>query len=79
MVAVASVNETLPSLSFLSSSGFLAIVPSTSARLTLYTSTEDLEGRIKKTAVNSTLSGNNITLNANNNINAAGVVVGFWQ
>ena len=34
MVAVASVNETLPSLSFLSSSGFLAIVPSTSARLT---------------------------------------------
>ncbi|VVM24830.1 hypothetical protein BSPWISOXPB_11100, partial [uncultured Gammaproteobacteria bacterium] len=39
----------------------------------LYTSTEDLEGRIKKTAVNSTLSGNNITLNANNNINAAGV------
>jgi hypothetical protein len=29
--------------------------------------------RIKKTAVNSTLSGNNITLNANNNINAAGV------
>jgi methionine--tRNA ligase beta chain len=29
---------------------------------------EDLEGRIKKTAVNSTLSGNNITLNANNNI-----------
>jgi hypothetical protein len=25
----------------------------------LYTSTEDLEGRIKKTAVNSTLSGNN--------------------
>jgi hypothetical protein len=30
MVAVASVNETLPSLSFLSSSGFLAIVPSTS-------------------------------------------------
>jgi hypothetical protein len=41
----------------------------------LYTSTEDLEGRIKKTAVNSTLSGNNITLNANNNINAAGVTV----
>jgi hypothetical protein len=34
MVAVANVNETLPSLSFLSSSGFLAIVPSTSARLT---------------------------------------------
>jgi hypothetical protein len=33
-VAVASVNETLPSLSFLSSGGFLAIVPSTSARLT---------------------------------------------
>jgi hypothetical protein len=33
-VAVASVNETLPSLSFLNSSGFLAIVPSTSARLT---------------------------------------------
>jgi hypothetical protein len=27
-------SETLPSLSFLSSSGFLAIVPSTSARLT---------------------------------------------
>ncbi|VVH50879.1 hypothetical protein BPUTSESOX_728, partial [uncultured Gammaproteobacteria bacterium] len=39
----------------------------------LYSSTEDLEGRIKKTAVNSTLSGNNITLNANNNIHAVGV------
>ncbi|VVM22970.1 hypothetical protein BSPWISOXPB_7399 [uncultured Gammaproteobacteria bacterium] len=36
MVAVANVNETLPSLSFLSSSGFLAIVPSTSARLTYF-------------------------------------------
>jgi hypothetical protein len=33
IVAVARVNETLPSLSFLSMSGFLAIVPSTSARL----------------------------------------------
>jgi hypothetical protein len=33
----------------------------------------DLEGRIKRTAVNSTLSGNNITLNANNNIHVVGV------
>jgi hypothetical protein len=32
-------------------------------KIPLYTSAEDLEGRIKKTAVNSTLSGNNITLN----------------
>jgi hypothetical protein len=39
----------------------------------LYSSTEDLEGRIKRTAVNSNLSGNNITLNANNNIHVVGV------
>ncbi|VVM20741.1 hypothetical protein BSPWISOXPB_949 [uncultured Gammaproteobacteria bacterium] len=61
-----SLNESYHKTSGLSLGGLVGIGP-------LYTSTEDLEGRIKKTAVNSTLSGNNITLNANNNINAAGV------
>ncbi|VVM19347.1 hypothetical protein BSPWISOXPB_10610 [uncultured Gammaproteobacteria bacterium] len=61
-----SLNESYHKTSSFSLGGLVGIGP-------LYTSTEDLEGRIKKTAVNSTLSGNNITLNANNNINAAGV------
>ncbi|VVH63450.1 hypothetical protein BSPWISOX_1140, partial [uncultured Gammaproteobacteria bacterium] len=61
-----SLNESYTKTSSFSLAGLVGIGP-------LYTSTEDLEGRIKKTAVNSTLSGNNITLNANNNINAAGV------
>ncbi|VVH67201.1 hypothetical protein BSPLISOX_722, partial [uncultured Gammaproteobacteria bacterium] len=61
-----SLNESYNKTSSFSLAGLVGIG-------SLYTSTEDLEGRIKKTAVNSTLSGNNITLNANNNINAAGV------
>ncbi|CAC9642887.1 hypothetical protein, partial [uncultured Gammaproteobacteria bacterium] len=61
-----SLNESYSKTSSFSLAGLVGIG-------SLYTSTEDLEGRIKKTAVNSTLSGNNITLNANNNINAAGV------
>ncbi|WP_428087233.1 hemagglutinin repeat-containing protein [Candidatus Thioglobus sp.] len=40
---------------------------------TLYSASEDLEGKLTKTAVNANLSGNNIQLNANNNINAVGV------
>jgi filamentous hemagglutinin len=61
-----SLNESYSKTSGLSLAGLVGIG-------SLYSSTEDLEGRIKRTAVNSTLSGNNITLNANNNIHVVGV------
>jgi hypothetical protein len=56
-----SLNESYTKTSSFSLAGLVGIG-------SLYPSTEDLEGRIKKTAVNSTLSGNIITLNANNNM-----------
>ncbi|CAB5496257.1 hypothetical protein AZO1586R_402, partial [Bathymodiolus azoricus thioautotrophic gill symbiont] len=61
-----SLNESYSKTSGFSLAGLVGIG-------SLYSSTEDLEGRIKRTAVNSTLSGNNITLNANNNIHVVGV------
>ncbi|RLB10248.1 MAG: hypothetical protein DRG27_03480 [Deltaproteobacteria bacterium] len=39
----------------------------------LYSESEDLEGQITKTAVNSNLNASNVQLNANNSINAVGV------
>ncbi|CAC9512615.1 hypothetical protein, partial [uncultured Gammaproteobacteria bacterium] len=61
-----SLNESYSKTSGFSLAGLVGIG-------SLYSSTEDLEGRIKRTAVNSNLSGNNITLNANNNIHVVGV------
>jgi hypothetical protein len=60
-----SLNESYSKTSGFSLAGLVGIG-------SLYSSTEDLEGRIKRTAVNSNLSGNNITLNANNNIHVVG-------